>query len=173
MLGIGALIVVIAAIWAWRALRPDPEQISLEQGLEALRKSPADQGSRPPPRFIRPPGSLASGSDQTGEGRAVPQMPQLRDPGDLGADEAIDNFQAVLAELELAVDNRQRLTERESAEFYNRATGSFTALSAWVDANNPSQRALMEDAYLQMKSLMRELEIKPPTIDPHEHAVPR
>lgn len=170
LIGIFTVVVLIAGLWAWRAMDPEPERAELDDGLESLRDNervPEDR--RVAPRFVRRGGAFSSSnhaSNEGGEGLAIPQAPQQLDPGDLGPDEAVDQFKSVLAELESAVDDDRRLDEREQAEFYNRATGSFTALSAWADGSNPTERALMEDAYAQMKSLMRELDIQPPTIDP-------
>lgn len=158
------MIVIVAALLTWRALRPDPERAELDEGLERLRQkdSSGPSARARPPRFVRPLRSSA----RVGEQVAIPQAPPDGDPGDLDPDEAIASFKQVLGELEAAVETDRKLSPREEAELYNRATGSFTALSAWVDAGDPTDRALMDDAYAQMKSLMRELDIQPPAVDP-------
>lgn len=165
LLGVGAVVVLVGALLGWRALRIKTERAELDEGLEQLRKKPGAKGDAPP-RFVRSYHASASEPDEGGEGVRVFTPPPQRDPGDLGPSEAVDNFKQVLSELEAVVDSGRVLSEREEAEFYNRATGSFTALSAWIDGADPNERALMEDAYLQMKSLMRELEIQPPRNDP-------
>ena len=65
------------------------------------------------------------------------------------------------------------LTNRPKAELYNRATGSFNALSAWTDGSNPADRALIDDAYSRMMSLMRELDLEPPRHDPDHNPLRR
>ena len=166
LLGLGAVALLLGALLSWRALRPDPEQAELEQGLERLRSKP---GLRKPggPRFIRSTGGFAR-NEQTEErqGWVESEPPQIGDPGDLDAAEAIDTFQAVISELEAALDVGRRLGADERAELYNRATGSFTALSAWTDSSNPDERALLDDAYARMMALMRELKLEPPRNDP-------
>jgi hypothetical protein len=166
LLGLGAVVLLVGALLTWRALRAGPEQAELDEGLERLRNKPI---LRKPggPRFIRASGGFA-GSEQVAEreGWAESELPQMGDPGDLDASEAIDTFQAVLAELEAALDEGRRLGEHERSELYNRATGSFTALSAWTDSRNPDERVLLDDAYARMMALMRELKLEPPRNDP-------
>lgn len=164
VLGVGGVVLVIAAVFGWRALRPDPEQqAEVEQGRERVRAKQGDAVTQPP-RFRRGFYSGAGKSDE-GEGKAVFETPPQTDPGELGPAEAVDSFQQVIGELEAALASRRKLSKSESAEFYNRATGSFTAMSSWVDSSNPSERAMMDDAYAQMTSLMRELKIRPPAHD--------
>jgi hypothetical protein len=167
LLGLGALVLLIGSLLAWRAFRPEPEQANLDQGLERLRSKPGSSASQRP-RFIRPRGAFSSSEERPKdrEGWAEPQTPQNADPGDLDAGEAVDHFKAVIDELEAAVADGRRLSKRERSELYNRATGSFTALSAWTDGSDPNDRALMDDAYARMMSLMRELDIEPPRRDP-------
>lgn len=167
LLGVGAVVLLIGALLTWRAFRPEPEQAELEQGLERLRSKTAP-GSSQRPRFMRPRGLFSSSSERPKEreGWAESQIPQAGDPGELDASEAVDSFNAVITELEAAATEGRRLSQRERAELYNRASGSFTALSAWTDGGNPSDRALMDDAYARMMSLMRELDLEPPLNDP-------
>jgi hypothetical protein len=169
LIAVGGLVVVVAAVLVWQARGPDSERAELDQGLERIGdKDRAGQVTQPrPPRFVRPLHSPSyGGARDPREQVAVPQPPPEGDPGALDADEAIASFQQVLGELETAVASGRKLSPREEAELYNRATGSFTALSAWVDGGDPTERALMDDAYAQMKSLMRELDIQPPAVNP-------
>jgi hypothetical protein len=164
VLGVGSVVVLVGALLTWRSLQPDPdEQAEIEQGRERVR---AKQSSTPtrPPRFAR---GFYSGAPQEdwGEGKAVFEAPPQKDPGQLGPSEAVESFQQVIGELEDALENKRRLSKNEEAEYYNRATGSFTVLSSWVDPSNPSERAMLDDAYAQMTALMRELDIRPPTRD--------
>jgi hypothetical protein len=158
---------------AWRLTAPDGEQAELEQGLEQLREKKT--GHRKPPRFVRPFHSMTPRGPGAGEEESRPVfVPQpQKDPGDLGPDEAIDAFEGVMDELEQAAASGRRLDTYERAELYNRATGSFTALSAWVDGGDASERALMEDAYARMMSLMRELKIQPPPVAPEGQRIRR
>lgn len=174
LLGFGAVVLLVGALLTWRALRPEPEQADLDQGLERLRSKPAP-GASSRPRFIRPRGAFSSQErPKEREGWAEPQIPhEVGDPGELDPNEAVDNFKAVMEELETAATEGRRLSARERTELYNRATGSFTALSAWTDASDPSERALIDDAYAQMMSLMRELDLEPPSVDPDHNPLRR
>lgn len=174
LIGVGTLVVLIGALISWRAMDPEPERAELKAGLDSLRDNEQVAKDRQAkPHFLRPDGAFSSPDrardrigNTGGEGRAIAKIARKGDPGELGPKEAVEEFKSVLAELESAVDDGRQLDAREAAEFYNRATGSFTALSDWTDGNDPTQRALMEDAYAQMKSLMRELDIQRPAIDP-------
>jgi hypothetical protein len=174
LLGIGAFVLLIGSLLAWRALRPDPEQVELDRGLERLRDKPR-ANSKEPPRFIRPRGAFSESADRQDqrEGWSDSETSRAGDPNELGPEQAVDNFKDVLAELETAVENGGRLSELDQAELYNRATGSFTALSTWVDANDPSERALLDDAYSQMMGLMRQLDLEPPPNDPDRSTLRR
>ena len=104
LLGVGALVLLVGALLAWQALRPDPEQAELDRGLEQLRAKPGAR-TYDRPRFIRQRGNFSGASERSDarEGWAESQTPQAGDPGDLDAVEAIDTFQAVIDELEAAV----------------------------------------------------------------------
>lgn len=150
---------LVGGFLGWRAMRPDRDkEAEIEQGIERVRAK-GSSSSRTPPRFAR---GYHSGAPDEGEGKVVFQPPPQIDPGEPGSSEAVDAFQEVIEELEAALESGRKLGARERAELYNRATGSFTAMSAWVDPNEPSERAMMDDAYAQMMFLMRELDIKPP-----------
>jgi hypothetical protein len=175
LLGFGAMVLLTGSLLAWRALRPDPEQAEFDQGLERLRAKPA-ASSNAKPRFVRTRGAFSSSDGERREdpeGWVDPQTPHVGDPGELDASEAVDTFKAVMAELETAVEDGRRLSKREQAELYNRATGSFTALSAWTDGSDPADRALIDDAYSRMMSLMRELDLEPPRLDPDHNPMRR
>lgn len=169
LLGLGAVVLLVGSLLAWRAFRPDPEQAELDQGLERLRSKSSPDGSQRPRFMGRRWASSPSGER---EGWADSQTPQvaiddpLGDPGALDADEAVDNFMAAMEELEAVQAEGRRLSKRERSELYNRASGSFTALSAWTDGSDPHDRALIDDAYARMMSLMRELDLQPPRRDP-------
>jgi hypothetical protein len=163
VLGVGVVGLLVAAVLGWRALQPDPDQqAEIEHGLERVR---AKQGRAVTqrPRFVR--GVYSGAAQEEGEGKAVFELPPQTDPGELSSSEAVDSFQQVIGELEAALASGRKLSARQEAEFYNRATGSFTVLSSWVDPNDPSERAMMDDAYAQMTALMRELDIDPPAHD--------
>ena len=164
VLGVGAVAVVVGGLLAWRAMQPDADkEAEIEQGLERVR---AKQGAtRSHPRFTR---GMFSGAPDEGEGKFSFEPPPPIDPGAPAASEAVDAFQQVIGELEAALESGRKLGSRERAELYQRATGSFTAMSAWVDPNEASERAMMDDAYAQMMALMRELDIRPPRRDPDQ-----
>lgn len=164
VLGVGGVVLLVAAVFGWRAMQPDPEQqAEIEQGRERVRAKQDGAVTRPP-RFVR--GVYSGAAQEQGEGKAVFVAPPQSDPGELGPAEAVDSFQQVIGELEAVLENGRKLSASEEAEFYNRATGSFTVLSSWVDPSDPSERAMMDDAYAQMTSLMRSLDIRPPAHDP-------
>ncbi|GEM_PF-2990079 len=159
-----ALLLLVGGALGWRALRPVAEEpAELDTRLDRLRHK---SGRRSSPRFLRPMRPYRSGSDEArreiGEGLPVFKPPRQIDPGDLGPEEAVDSFKEVLAELEEAVENERVLDQYSQWELYNRATGSFTVLSSWIDGSDPKERALMEDSYQQMRSLMGELELERP-----------
>jgi hypothetical protein len=160
VLGVGGAVLLVVAVFGWRAMQHDPDpQAEIEQGRERVR---AKQGGAvtQTPRFVR--GVYSGAAQEEGEGKAVFVAPPQSDPGELGPAEAVDSFQQVIGELEAALADGRKLSATEEAEFYNRATGSFTVLSSWVDPNDPSERAMMDDGYAQMISLMRSLDIRPP-----------
>ena len=170
LLGLGAVILVVGSGLTWRALRVDPEQAAIDEGLDRLRsKSGAKSGANDRPRFIRPRGAFSSDAskpDEVREGWAEAELPRVGDPGELGPEEAVDNFKAAIAELEAAVEADGRLSAAQEAELYERATGSFTALSSWIDGADASDRAVLDDAYGQMMALMRQLDLDPPERNP-------
>lgn len=158
--GAVGIALVVGGVITWRATRPDPDEVAeVRAGRERVRAKGSSSASKRPPRFVR---GYWSGAPGEGEAKAVFQPPPQFDPGDPGAAEAVDAFESVIAELEAALESGRRLGRRERAELYARATGSFTAMSAWVDPSEPSERAMMDDAYAQMMALLRELGIRPP-----------
>lgn len=167
LLALGGVVLLIAAVLgvrAWRSESAHEQQVN--EGLESLREQPRP-GAQRPPRFMRghhfKPKPEA---DNIGEGVAMFEPPPIADPGDLGPAEAAASFEAVLGELQQLADDERRLSKQERAELYNRATGSFTAMSAWVDPSDANEQAMMNDAHAQMLVLMRELDIEPPPVDP-------
>jgi hypothetical protein len=172
LLGVGAVVLLLGVLLGWRALRPDPAQADLDQGLERLRTKPSLHKPSGP-RFIRGVGGFGPHAQTEERQGWVEHSPHDGDPMEVDADEAIDTFQAVITELETALDEGRRLGKRERAELYNRATGSFTALSALADGSNPDERALIDDAYARMMALMRELNIEPPAHDPDYNPLQR
>lgn len=164
VLAVGGVVLLVAAVLGWRAMQPDPEQqAEIEQGRERVRAKQGDAVTQRP-RFVR--GVFSGAPEEQSEGRAVFEAPPQSDPGELGPTEAVDSFQQVIGELEAVLESGRKLSASEQAEFYNRATGSFTVLSSWVDPSDPSERAMMDDAYAQMTSLMRALDMRRPAHDP-------
>jgi hypothetical protein len=164
VIGVGAVLLLIGSVVAWQALRPDPEQAELDDGLERLRSSSGDPAHQAKPRLVR---GFVQGRSRTDErqGWSASELP-AGDPNEVGPDQAVDEFKAAISELEAAVARGGKLSDHEQAELYNRATGSFTALSTWIDASDASEREVIDDAYAQMMSLMKQLEFEPPQHDP-------
>ena len=164
----GGLAVVLlgSGLWVWRTHGSAQTRASgeaEEQRAGAKRQAGDKKGSAP--RFTR--GFHRSvEQEERGEGIVIHRPPPQADPGDLSASEAVQAYEAIVAELEAALESERELSERERAELYNRASGSLTALSAWADPNKSDERAMVDDAYLQLKSLMRELDLRPPKHNP-------
>ena len=174
-----ALALVGGGVWMWRSLRVEDQQAELDDGLERIRGRRSKTGSDAKMRGEGPnsarifKGFHASARAEIGEGERVYMPPPQADPGDLDASEAVDAYESVVADLEQALETERELSEREQGELYNRASGSLTALTAWADPKDPHDRALMDDAYIQLKSLMRELDIQPPRHNPDPAPMPR
>lgn len=166
-----ALVLSVGGFVAWRKLVAEPkaERAALDEGLDELEERAKRDRSKTP-RFVK---SMYSGSSddarrsEQGEGLAVPQVANQGegDPWELGPDEAVASFQRALEDLEAALDLDRPLTRVEQDALYNRATGSFEAMSNYVDGSSPDDRALMEDAYLHMKTLMAELRLERPAFE--------
>ncbi|MFV8750405.1 hypothetical protein ACNOYE_07625 [Nannocystaceae bacterium ST9] len=159
--GLGA---IGLGVWLTRAQQERREEQEFEQGLAELRSDARGRerkADRDRPMFFRPVGRFAARDEEVAR-ELVFTPPPGGDPGELDAQESIDAFTEVIDELEQALEDDRKLDAEESAEFYNRANGSFKAMSAWIDASNPRERALLEDAHTQMLDLMRRLDIRPP-----------
>jgi hypothetical protein len=156
--GLAGVTAVVGGLWLWRTLDERESERELDDGLAELRQ---DARGRERPVFLRPLGRQASTREEIARDHVF-EPPGGTDPGELDAAEAIDAFTGVMNELEQAVDEERVLGETESAEYYERATGSFKAMSAWADGSNASERALLEDAHQRMLDLMRRLDIRPP-----------
>lgn len=151
---------LVGGLWLWQSKGEREEQRDLDEGFAELRQE-ARGRERDRPAFLRQVGR----HDTTREELAREQVfmpPPGGDPGELDAQEAVDAFTGVMDELEQILEDERELDDQESAEYYNRATGSFKAMSAWIDGSDPSERALLEDAHGQMIDLMRRLDIQPP-----------
>jgi hypothetical protein len=148
----------VAAVWVWRSLDEGRDEREFDEGLADLRK---DARSRERPTFMR---GVERGAETREEiaRHQVFEPPAGSDPGDLDAVEAVDAFTGVMDELEQAVQDERVLSEAESAEYYERASGSFKAMSAWIDGGDPRERQLLEDSHQRMLDLMRKLDIRPP-----------
>lgn len=161
-----AVVLLGSGLWVWRthgSAQTGEDGETEEQRARAERRTSAKRGDVP--RFTR--GFHRSiEQEERGEGVVIYRPPPQADPGDLSASEAVQAYEAIVAELEATLESGRELSERERAELYNRASGSLTALSAWADPAKSEERAMVDDAYLQLKSLMRELDLRPPKHDP-------
>jgi hypothetical protein len=149
---------LVAAAWLWQAREERKDERELDEGLADLRK---DARGRDRAKFVRVAEKRAKDHEEFAR-HQVFQPPAGTDPGELDAVEAVDAFTGVMDELELAIEEERVLSEAESAELYERATGSFKAMSAWVDGGDPRERRLLEDSHQRMLDLMRKLDIRPP-----------
>lgn len=163
--GLAGATAIVVGVWLWRAHEERQVEQALDQGLTQLRNDARgrehDRTLFGPPTFTRPIGRYAANHEEAARELAF-APPDGSDPGELDAVEAVDAFAGVMDELEQALEDERKLGADESAEFYNRATGSFKAMSAWIDGSDPRERALLEDAHTRMLDLMRRLEIRPP-----------
>ncbi len=153
------------SLWLWRSHTERRDERELDQGLSEI-----GQGQR----RERSGRARANDSENSGLGRRTASAheeiarelvftpPPGGDPGELDAQESVEAFTEVMDELEQAADDDRKLDREESAEYYNRANGSFKAMSAWIDGNDPRQRGLLEKAHKQMLDLLRRLDIRPP-----------
>ncbi len=148
-------------VWLWRARVEHETEQTLDQGLADLRKD-ARGREHDRPIFFRQVGRYSAGRDEELARELVFTPPAGSDPGELGPEEAVDAFAGVMDELEDALEDDRKLGRKESGELYNRATGSFNAMSAWIDGSDPRERAVLEDAHARMLDLMRRLDIRPP-----------
>ena len=161
-----AVVLLGSGLWVWRTHGSAQRGAGDESEQQRAGAEPRAGGKRADaPRFTR--GFHRSvEQEERGEGIVLHRPPPQADPGDLSQSEAVQAYESIVAELEAALDSERELSERERAEYYNRASGSLTALSAWADPNEADQRAMVDDAYLQLKSLMRELDLRPPKHNP-------
>ncbi len=166
--GLVAALVLVGGLWFWTRSRDEREQRELRGDLERLEledRQPATGRRAGPPRFVRPIGFGNDPADERPPQLSIHEPPPHADPNDLDADEAVETVATVLAELEEIHESGRRLDKTERAELYNRASGSLTALSMWVDGSDPRERAALEDARSQMLDLMKRLKLKPPRPD--------
>lgn len=161
--GFAGVTALVAGVWLWQGheeQKAEQAERELDEGLAELGKGKQARG-RERPDFLRPVGRHAATREQVARDQVF-EPPSGSDPGELDAVEAVDAFTGVMDELEQAVEDERVLGEAESAEFYERANGSFKAMSAWVDGADPRERALLEDSHQRMLDLMRKLDIRPP-----------
>lgn len=162
--GLAGVTALVVGVWQWRAHEDRQTERELDQGLTELRhdaRGREGQSGRDRPIFARQIGRYQSTHEEAAR-ELVFTPPAGSDPGELDAVEAVDAFAGVMDELEQALEDERKLDDEESAEFYNRANGSFKAMSAWIDGGDPRERALLEDAHKRMLDLMRRLDIQPP-----------
>lgn len=156
-LGFAGAAALAFAVWAWRSASERERERNLERELGELHDDSATRKRQPPPLVRR----QLERSEESARA-AVFSPPAGGDPLEPSAHEAIEAFDAVIDELELALDDERKLSPVERDEYYERATGSFKAMSAWIDGSSASERRLLEDSHKQMMELMRKLDIKPP-----------
>lgn len=157
--GLVGVTALVGGVWLWQSNDERREERELDQGFAELRQ---DASGRERPSFLRRPVGRDASTREEVARALVFTPPPGGDPGELDAQESVDAFTDVMDELEQAVDDERKLSDEESAEYYNRANGSFKAMSAWVDGGSPRERALLEDAHKKMLGLMRKLDIQPP-----------
>ncbi len=149
--------------WLWQRRSAQTQasaddQVDVDAGLKRVRdRTHSGRGG----------GVRSLSSDQAGSGskpRSLEEIARERaddetwpDPNALSPDQAIDAFQEVMSELEQLAAQEVRLSRSERGELYNRATGSFTVLSHYIYASDPTERALLEDANRKMRSLLGEV----------------
>lgn len=93
---------------------------------------------------------------------------QVRDPGELDPEEALERFQDTLETMDAALDGDLTLTRDDQHDLYRQATGSFEALSGHVDGSDPKQLAFLEQAHREMKSRMKALKLSRPVHNDYE-----
>jgi hypothetical protein len=158
--GLAGATALVVGVWLWRAHEQRQAEQALDQGLTELRHDARDR-EHDRTIFTRPIDRYAANHEETARELAF-APPDGRDPGELDAVESVDAFAGVMDELEQALEDERTFDAEESAEYYNRANGSFKAMSAWIDGSDPRERAVLEDAHTRMLDLMRRLDIRPP-----------
>lgn len=155
-LGFAGAAALAFVVWAWRSAAERERERNLDRELSALHEDTATRRRQPPPLMRR----QLERSEENARA-AVFAPPAGGDPLEPSAQEAIEAFDGVIDELEQALDEERKLSPVERDEYYERATGSFKAMSAWIDGSSASERRLLEDSHKQMMDLMRRLDIQP------------
>lgn len=133
-----------------------------------VHRTPAEKASsvradRTTARFIRPLMKRRSnlGSEYDAREHEQPVAPPPPTVGEISADDALVGFNGALDAMDEALE-AGRTGRKRKRELYSQATMAFTALSVHLDGRDPEQRAVLEEAYFEMKQRMKALKMKVP-----------
>lgn len=170
----GIAVLVIGVGWAFRVVTAPRETPQLEAPTGFGSRDSASSASRDDHRKRR--AGLGGGEGRRPipvprielRDQPEPEAPvealgrEVRDPGELDPEEALERFQDSLATMDAALDGDLTLTRDDQHDLYRAATGSFEALSGHVDGRDPQQLAFLEQAHREMKTRMKALKLSRP-----------
>lgn len=91
-----------------------------------------------------------------------PPDPQMRLPPAAARRAAEQSFEAMMTTLEELADAGKRVPRARREQLYRNTNDAFAALSAELDANDPDDRQMLEDANIRMKAMLQELRVTVP-----------
>jgi hypothetical protein len=81
--------------------------------------------------------------------------------GEISPEDALAAFNASLDAMDEAMEEG-RTSRKRKRELYAQTTNAFTALSGHLDARDPEQRIVLEEAHFEMKQRMKALKMRVP-----------
>jgi hypothetical protein len=106
-----------------------------------------------------PEGELAAGSEHA--------PAPTGDPHELDATAAKEEFELLVAEIDDLIASEKKLGRRQRDELYGRAMGTYKSLLRYVDATDPNQRRLLDQAHSDLMNKMKELGLEKPVEPGH------
>ena len=138
------------------------EQLIAEGAAADARSQKRVRPDRTTAKFIKPLlKTRDEGKSYEARSHKQPLVPPPPTVGEISADDALVAFNTALDEMDNALD-KGRTSRKRKRELYMQATNAFTALSTHLDATNPEQRVVLEQAHSEMKQRMKALKMKVP-----------
>lgn len=140
---------------------PPPDELVAEGAAGGNGKKRV-RPDRTTAKFIKPLlRTRDEGKSYEGRSHKQPILPPPPTVGEISADDALVAFNTALDDMDDALD-KGRPSRKRKRELYMQATNAFTALSTHLDATNPEQRVVLEQAHSEMKQRMKALKMKVP-----------